>query len=41
MVVMMPPREGQPDPVDLWLCDHHYRKSRQALAAAGADTSAV
>ena len=25
-----------PRPVDLWLCGHHYRTSRQALDAAGA-----
>jgi len=32
----MPPGPGRPHPVDLWLCGHHHRASRQALAAAGA-----
>ncbi|WP_300602965.1 hypothetical protein [Trebonia sp.] len=35
--VIMPPAPGRPDPVDLWLCGHHYRASRAALLAAGAD----
>jgi hypothetical protein len=39
MVVLMPPGTGRPAPVDLWLCGHHYRESRQALAAAGARVS--
>lgn len=34
--VVMPPAPGRPHPVDLWLCGHHYRESRRALAAAGA-----
>lgn len=34
--VVMPPAPGRPHLVDLWLCGHHYRASRQALAAAGA-----
>lgn len=34
--VVMPPAPGRPHPVDLWLCGHHHRASRQALAAAGA-----
>jgi hypothetical protein len=34
--IVMPPAPGRPHPVDLWLCGHHYRESRQALAAAGA-----
>jgi hypothetical protein len=34
---IMPPAAGRPHPVDLLLCGHHYRVSRQALAAAGAD----
>ena len=34
--VMMPPTAARKDPVDLWLCGHHYRASRQALAVAGA-----
>jgi len=32
----MPPAPGKPEPVDLWLCGHHYRASSAALAAAGA-----
>jgi len=34
--VIMPPVPGRPHSVDLLLCGHHYRVSRQALAAAGA-----
>jgi len=34
--VMMPRTQGRRHPVDLWLCGHHYRASRQALAAGGA-----
>jgi hypothetical protein len=34
--VMMPPTDRRPHPVDLWLCGHHYRVSRDALTAAGA-----
>jgi len=34
--VIMPPTSGQRRPVDLLLCGHHYRVSRQALAATGA-----
>ena len=34
--VIMPPAHGRPDPVDLWLCGHHYHVSRVRLAAAGA-----
>jgi len=34
--VIMPPTATRPHPVDLWLCGHHYRASRAALAAAGA-----
>jgi len=37
----MPPGDARPTPVDLWLCDHHYRKSRPALTAAGAVVSAA
>ena len=37
--VMMPPTHSRRHPVDLWLCGHHYRASRQALAAAGARTT--
>lgn len=32
----MPPTASRPSPVELWLCGHHYRVSRQALAAAQA-----
>ena len=35
--VIMPAAPGRPNPVDLWLCGHHYRASRAALLAAGAD----
>ena len=34
--VIMPPTPGRPHAVDLLLCGHHYRISRQVLAAAGA-----
>ncbi len=34
--VIMPPTAERRHPVDLMLCGHHYRVSRQALAAAGA-----
>jgi hypothetical protein len=34
--VIMPPVPGRPHAVDLLLCGHHYRISRQVLAAAGA-----
>ena len=34
--VVLPPTANRADPADLWLCGHHYRVSRQALAAAGA-----
>lgn len=34
--VIMPPRPGRPRETDLLLCGHHYRASRQALAAANA-----
>ena len=34
--VIMPPIPGRPHAVDLLLCGHHYRISRQVLAAAGA-----
>ena len=34
--VLMPPAAARPHPVDLLLCGHHYRVSRNALAAAGA-----
>ena len=32
----MPATATRPHPVDLWLCGHHYRASRAALAGAGA-----
>lgn len=35
-VVVMPPADGRPYPVDLLLCPHHYRASVVALLAAGA-----
>ena len=35
-VVVMPPADGRPYPVDLLLCAHHYRASVGALLAAGA-----
>jgi hypothetical protein len=34
--VSIPPTPGRPRETDLLLCGHHYRASRQALAAAGA-----
>jgi hypothetical protein len=34
--VIMPPTAGRLEPVDLWLCGHHYRASIGALCAAGA-----
>jgi hypothetical protein len=34
--VIMPPTAERRHSVDLLLCGHHYRVSRQALAAAGA-----
>ncbi len=34
--VIMPPAPGRRHPVDLLLCGHHYRVSRQALTAAQA-----
>jgi hypothetical protein len=36
--VFMPAVPARPHQVDLLLCGHHYRVSRQALAAAGART---
>ena len=36
--VFMPAIPARPHQVDLLLCGHHYRVSRQALAAAGART---
>jgi len=34
--IVLPPAANRANPADLWLCGHHYRVSRQALAAAGA-----
>jgi hypothetical protein len=34
--VVMPPAPGRPHETELLLCGHHYRVSRQALAAAHA-----
>jgi hypothetical protein len=34
--VIMPPAPDRPRPVDLWLCEHHYRASIVALELAGA-----
>ena len=34
--VTMPPSPSRPHSTELLLCGHHYRVSRQALAAAGA-----
>jgi hypothetical protein len=36
VVVLMPPTAGRPHETDLLLCGHHYRISKQALAAVGA-----
>jgi len=33
---VMPPTPSRPHSVDLLLCGHHYRVSRESLAAAGA-----
>jgi len=32
----MPATRSRRHPVDLWLCGHHYRASREALEASGA-----
>lgn len=34
--MIMPPTAARPHRTELLLCGHHYRVSRQALAAAGA-----
>lgn len=34
--VTIPASAARPNPVDLWLCGHHYRVSHAALAQAGA-----
>lgn len=36
VVAIMPPAPGRPRPVELLLCQHHYRAGEEALAAAGA-----
>jgi hypothetical protein len=36
--VIMPPTASRAQPVELWLCGHHYRASLAALHAAGATT---
>jgi len=36
VIVVMPPGIGRAHPTDLLLCGHHYRKSEQMLAKAGA-----
>jgi hypothetical protein len=37
MVAVFTPRHGRSRPVDLLLCGHHYRASRDSLAEAGAE----
>jgi len=37
--VVMPPTAARPHETELLLCDHHYRVSRVALAAAHATVS--
>jgi hypothetical protein len=32
----MPAAAHRPQPVDLWLCGHHFRESRMALEQVGA-----
>jgi hypothetical protein len=36
VIAVMAPAPGRPHQAGLLLCGHHYRASRQALAAAGA-----
>jgi hypothetical protein len=36
VIAVMPPSPGRPHCTELLLCGHHYRRSRSALAAAGA-----
>lgn len=38
VLVVMPPVPARPHETDLLLCEHHFRVSRPALAAAGAAT---
>jgi hypothetical protein len=37
VTAVVPPGRGHPCPTDLLLCGHHYRISRAALQAIGAD----
>lgn len=39
--IIMPATAACPHPVDLWLCGHHYRAARAALARAGAGVQTV
>jgi hypothetical protein len=39
--VIMPASASRPQPVELWLCGHHYRVSQAALARAGAAVETV
>jgi hypothetical protein len=41
VIAVMPPTKARPHETDLLLCGHHYRMSRQALAAAGAAVVAI
>jgi len=36
IIAVVPPSAGRVQAVDVLLCAHHYRRSRTALAAAGA-----
>ena len=36
-VAVLPSRPGRAEPVDLLLCNHHYREAKAALAVAGAE----
>jgi hypothetical protein len=36
VIAVMPPKPGRDHPTELMLCAHHYRASREALAASGA-----
>jgi hypothetical protein len=36
IIAVVPPSTGRVNAVDVLLCAHHYRRSRTALAAAGA-----
>ena len=40
VVAVLPPAPGRDHETDLLLCGHHYRASRDALAAAGATVMA-